>query len=230
MASTVREAAYDRAWLGPSRWTLGEALECAVHDLGMEADAFFRDFIVSGLVAEFELGLPICNGGCSGLELVQLVLEWHGEEMPEDAGGDGPWLPEPTLEYRTGWALAWYQWKKAESFEDIVRDIPVSEVVAMSELPWRKADLPSFGVALDALRVWLPVPGWTAEAGRSRKSTNDPPFGEWHGRPPAQQCARSRGFFAIDGPAEDESAGPFRFFWVRQCRTRGCSRSRRNRL
>ena len=135
LASTVREAAYDRAWLGPSRWTLGEALECAVHDLGMEADAFFRDFIVSGLVAEFELGLPICNGGCSGLELVQLVLDWRGEEIPDDAGGDGPWLPEQTPEHRAGWALAWYRWDRDEAFADILVDVPVSEISAMPELP-----------------------------------------------------------------------------------------------
>ena len=153
LADAVREASYDRAWLGPSMWTLGEALECAGRDLGESLDGFFRDFILSGLASEFETGLPLCDGGCSGLELVQLVLEWRGETLPEDAGGDGPWLQEPSPEYRAGWALAWYQWKRNEPFMEILRDVSASEIVAMPELPCRKAALSAFGEALDALRT-----------------------------------------------------------------------------
>ena len=135
LAGTVQEAACDRAWLGPSRWTLGEALGCAVRDLGESLDGFFRDFISKSPAPEFEDGQPICDGGCSGLELVQLVLDWRGEEIPEDAGGDGPWLPEQTPEHRAGWALAWYRWDRDEAFADILVDVPVSEIAAMPELP-----------------------------------------------------------------------------------------------
>jgi hypothetical protein len=135
LAGTVQEAACDRAWLGPSRWTLGEALGCAVNDPGESLDGFFRNFISKGLASEFEDGQPICDGGCSGLELVQLVLDWRGEEIPDDAGGDGPWLPEQTPEHRAGWALAWYRWDRDEAFADILVDVPVSEIAAMPELP-----------------------------------------------------------------------------------------------
>ena len=143
------ETAYDRVFLDANCRSFGLAVEYAVHRLGMDLDAFFEAFLTSGIAPFVEDGgWDICDGGCPGWALARKILG----DAPREKAPDPGWRSGRTREYRTGWALAWYQWKKAEPFADILGDVLASEIVGM-ELPYRKADLTGFGDALDAIRA-----------------------------------------------------------------------------
>ena len=132
--------AYDKVYLDKARTALGRMLDFAVYDLKYDIEEFFALFIISGIAARFEKGDYRVIVGMSGVELAYKVLELtKGEETrikPQ-------YSADRSEEYWAGWALAYYQWDTALSFEEIVRAVPMKRIVQMYS-PYHEMDIRQF--------------------------------------------------------------------------------------
>lgn len=132
--------AYDKIYLDKARTALGRMLDFAVYDLKYDIEDFFALFITSGIAARFEKGDFGVIVGMSGVELAYKVLELtKGEETrikPQ-------YSADRSEEYWAGWALAYYQWDTALSFEEIVRAVPMKRIVQMYS-PYHEMDIRQF--------------------------------------------------------------------------------------
>ena len=78
--------------------------------------------------------------GRSGVELAWEVLEKSGLRYDRVAPGV---RFDHSREYWAGWALAYYQWSTAMSFRDIVRRVPMADVVDLYH-PYHEMDIRQF--------------------------------------------------------------------------------------
>lgn len=132
--------AYDKVYLDKARTALGRMLDFAVYDLKYDITEFFGLFISSGVADGFEKGDFTLIVGMSGVELAYRVLELSGI-------GHTRIRPQYTVdrseEYWVGWALAYYQWETALRFAEIVRYVPVKDIVRMYS-PYHEMDIRQF--------------------------------------------------------------------------------------
>ena len=132
--------AYDKIYLDKARTALGRMLDFAVYDLKYDIEEFFALFIISGIAARFEKGDYSVIVGMSGVELAYKVLELtRGEENRIKPR----YSADRSEEYWAGWALAYYQWDTALSFEEIVRAVPMKRIVQMYS-PYHEMDIRQF--------------------------------------------------------------------------------------
>ena len=132
--------AYDKVYLDKARTALGRMLDFAVYDLKYDIEDFFALFITSGIAARFEKGDYSVIVGMSGVELAYKVLELtRGEENRIKT----QYTADRSEEYWAGWALAYYQWDTALSFEEIVRAVPMKRIVEMYS-PYHEMDIRQF--------------------------------------------------------------------------------------
>ena len=137
--------AYDQVYLDKARVVLGRMLDFAVYDLNYDITKFFNMFLDSGLAARFEKGDYAVIVGMSGVELAYQVLELT-------TGNTERIKPTYTVdrseEYWAGWALAYYQWETALRFEEIVRHVPIAEIVKLYS-PYHEMDIRQFCDKMD---------------------------------------------------------------------------------
>lgn len=137
--------AYDQVYLDKARVVLGRMLDFAVYDLNYDITEFFNMFLNSGLAARFEKGDYAVIVGMSGVELAYQVLELT-------TGNTERIKPTYTVdrseEYWAGWALAYYQWETALRFEEIVRHVPIAEIVKLYS-PYHEMDIRQFCDKMD---------------------------------------------------------------------------------
>ena len=139
--------AYDKIYLDKARTALGRMLDFAVYDLKYDIEDFFALFITSGIAARFEKGDYSVIVGMSGVELAYKVLELtRGEENRIKPR----YSADRSEEYWAGWALAYYQWDTALSFEEIVRAVPMKRIVEMYS-PYHEMDIRQFCDKLNEL-------------------------------------------------------------------------------
>ena len=132
--------AYDKIYLAKARTALGRMLDFAVYDLKYDIEDFFALFITSGIAARFEKGDYRVIVGMSGVELAYKVLELtKGEENRIKPR----YSADRSEEYWAGWALAYYHWDTALSFEEIVRAVPMKRIVQMYS-PYHEMDIRQF--------------------------------------------------------------------------------------
>lgn len=109
-------SAYSELYLDDAMNNLGDMVEYAVCDLGLDPDTFWRWFISSGIATRFERGNPKYVVGMSGIELAEAVLNKVAASYDKR---------EPTfskhkgVEFWAGWILAYYQWITGMRFEDM---------------------------------------------------------------------------------------------------------------
>lgn len=132
--------AYDKLYLEKARTALGRMLDFAVYDLGYDITQFFGMFIASGVAARFGTGDFTLLAGKSGVEIAYEVLETSGIERERI---QPRYTVNRSEEYWTGWALAYYQWETALSFGEIVRFIPIKEILALYS-PYHEMDIRQF--------------------------------------------------------------------------------------
>ena len=132
--------AYDKLYLEKARTALGRMLDFAVYDLGYDITQFFGMFIASGVAARFGTGDFTLLAGKSGVEIAYEVLETSGIERERI---QTRYTVNRSEEYWTGWALAYYQWETALSFGEIVRFIPIKEILALYS-PYHEMDIRQF--------------------------------------------------------------------------------------
>ena len=139
--------AYDKSYLEKARSSLGRMLDFAVYDLKVDIKEFFDRFIVSGIANAFEIGDSKTIAGKSGVEIAYEVMEKTGEDVRNIKPR---YTANRSEEYWTGWALAYYQWKTSLSFSEIVRCIPIDQIMSMYS-PYHEMDIRHFADKMSEL-------------------------------------------------------------------------------
>ena len=132
--------AYDKVYLEQARANLARMLDFAVYDLGYDIDVFFTLFIRSGLAERFGHGDFTLIAGMSGVELAYKVLEDSGIAHVRIKP---VYTVNRSEEYWLGWALAYYQWYKDLSFQEIVQYVPIQHILALY-CPYHEMDIRQF--------------------------------------------------------------------------------------
>jgi DNA-binding transcriptional regulator YiaG len=132
--------AYHKVYLEKARTNLGRMLDFATYDIGYDPGEFFDLFISSKLAARFEKGDFALTVGMSGVELAYRVLELtqHQVEWSKPR-----YTADRSPEYWAGWALAYYQWDTALSFEEIIEHISIDDIIRMYS-PYHEMDIRHF--------------------------------------------------------------------------------------
>ena len=138
--------AYDKVYLDKARTALGRMLDFAVYDLKYNLTDFFNLFISSGVAERFGCGDFTLLVGKSGVELAYEVLDKAGNDNERVTVN---YTANRSEEYWTGWALAYYQWETALSFEEIVNCVPIAEICLMYS-PYHEMHIQQFVDRMDA--------------------------------------------------------------------------------
>ncbi|MCI9626848.1 MAG: helix-turn-helix transcriptional regulator [Clostridia bacterium] len=133
-------SAYDKNYLEKARTSLGRMLDFVVYDLKYDISDFFDKFIQSGIADKFGNGDTGTLAGKSGVELAYEVLERTGENARDIKPH---FSANRSEEYWTGWALAYYQWKTSLPFAEIVKYVPIKEIMALYS-PYHEMDIRHF--------------------------------------------------------------------------------------
>ncbi|MBQ8814419.1 MAG: helix-turn-helix transcriptional regulator [Lachnospiraceae bacterium] len=139
--------AYDKVYLDKARTTLGRMLDFAVYDLEYDIAEFFDLFIKSGVAERFETGDFTVIVGMSGVELAYEVLEQSGVEGERIKPN---YTANRSEEFWVGWALAYYQWETSMSFAEIVRYVPIKDMIALY-FPYHEMDIRQFVDRVNAM-------------------------------------------------------------------------------
>ncbi len=123
--------AYDKLYLEHARANMARMLDFAVYQLNYTLEQFFEFFIESGLAGRFERGDASVLVGRSGIELAYDVIEkTRGEVRLVEF--------QPTYnrspEYWLGWALAYYQWETNLTFSDIIKAVPLGDMIKLYDV------------------------------------------------------------------------------------------------
>ena len=132
--------AYDKVYLDKARNALGRMLDFAVYDIKYDIEEFFALFIKSGVAARFEIGDFELLVGMSGVELAYEVLGQSGVERERIKPN---YTVNRSEEFWSGWALAYYQWATSMSFKEIVRYVPIKDILALYS-PYHEMDIRHF--------------------------------------------------------------------------------------
>lgn len=139
--------AYDPLYLDGARRVFGRMLDFAVHDLHYDLNEFFALFLQTDLADLFERGDYSVNAGRSGIELAYEVLDRSGLAIERKTP---LYRMDRSVEYWTGWALAYYQWRTALRFSEILRRVPLDDIQALYS-PYHEMDIRHFADRMDAL-------------------------------------------------------------------------------
>lgn len=139
--------AYDKIYLDKARTALGRMLDIAVYDLKYGITDFFALFIKSGVAAQFETGDFSVIVGMSGAELAYEVLERSNIKCERIRPN---YTVDRSEEFWTGWALAYYQWTTSMSFSEIVRYVPIKDILDLYS-PYHEMDIRQFVDKMNAL-------------------------------------------------------------------------------
>ena len=132
--------AYDKVYLEKARVSLGRMLDFAVYDLKYDITEFFSLFIRSGFAERFETGDYAVLVGMSGVELAYEVLTQCVLAFQRIKPN---YTVDRSEEFWTGWALAYYQWDTALRFEQIISNIPITEIMQLYS-PYHEMDIRQF--------------------------------------------------------------------------------------
>ena len=123
---TIR--AYRETYLNKVQSALGDAFDYVINTCGIPGEDFIKFFITSSVSKRIENGEPAFLAGKSGIEIaVDVVLESTGRQLnnePQDHFGR-------TREYWIGWAVCYYQWFSARSFNDIFKVLSFEDLQSM---------------------------------------------------------------------------------------------------
>ena len=122
--------AYNEMYLDDAMQNLGEAVDYAVNDCGLDMDVFFDLFETGGIAEQFGRGNPKYVSGMSGTELTQEILREanYNIDMPDSAA-----VYEASPEYWCGWILAYYQWHSGYGFRKIFDKVKAENLLRMYE-------------------------------------------------------------------------------------------------
>lgn len=134
---------YEDSYLGEVAENTGMMLEYASR-MGLDLETYWDMFSSSLVAQEMENGNPRFLVGCSAIDLLDLVLNVHGEGRTAEIEP----LFEKTEPYWIGWSLAQYQYHTGMSFFDIGQRVPIREVMSLYD-PLHEADITKFFSLMD---------------------------------------------------------------------------------
>lgn len=120
--------AYAKVFLDDAMDNLGNAMEYAVHVLGMCGQEFFDRFSCGNIGKAFALGEVRYISGMSGIELTYAVLDQACFDIDM---GDYGFRIDYSAEYWCGWILAYYQWYSNRSFFEIGQKISFEQLMKL---------------------------------------------------------------------------------------------------
>ena len=131
--------AYDKIYLEDAMRNLAVMLDYGAMKEG-DAGRFFSRFKVSDISRQFARGNPKYLAGMSGIELAEAVFRKTGKDSALiDYRPEGR-----TVEYWTGWVLAYLQWNTGMSFEQIDEKGLTLHYIATLYPAYHEADISRF--------------------------------------------------------------------------------------
>ena len=140
--------AYDETYLNDAMNNLGDMFDYALCDLEYEPEAFFSEFLVSGVAESFAKGNPKYVAGLSGPELAgEVISRTEGVRPSTEASEEIDKSPE----YWAGWILAYYQWYTARGFAYLhKRGLTLTKILSLYPT-LHEADLSKFVSVADGI-------------------------------------------------------------------------------
>ena len=132
--------AYDELYLSSAQNILGHAVDFAVMTLEIEPVVFGNALAVSASGKQFAQGNPRYVAGMNGCEFAREVLDDVKILYPDVA--DAMYL-DKSPEYWAGWALAYYQWSADATFMDILKAVPLDDIMGMYPI-YHEMDIAKF--------------------------------------------------------------------------------------
>lgn len=141
--------AYDKSYLAAVQCNIGRMLDFAVYDLKYNLADFFNLFIASGVASKIETGNCNYLVGKSGVELAYETIYHTSKKListfPRFTQNRSP-------EYWCGWAIAYYQWLKGITFNEIVHFISISDFLKLYN-PYHEMPIESLVEELDKICI-----------------------------------------------------------------------------
>lgn len=120
--------AYQEMYLAKAMSLMGDMMDYAVNDAGLDADNYFKLFLSSPICKEIENGSPKYVLGYSGIDIVkEVVLSKMGREIDAQSNENFTRTPE----YWAGWAICYYQWYSARRFAEIHNVLPFTTLLSL---------------------------------------------------------------------------------------------------
>ena len=139
--------AYDELYLSSAQNILGHAVDFAVMTLEIEPTVFGSALAVSASGKQFAQGNPRYVAGMNGCEFAREVLDDVKISYPDV---DDAMYLDKSPEYWAGWALAYYQWSTDTTFMDILKAVPLDDIIRMYPV-YHEMDIAKFVEQMNAL-------------------------------------------------------------------------------
>ncbi len=137
--------AYPETYVNRAMSLIGDMVDYAINDCGMNAKTFYCLFTASSVCSAIEHGNMKYIQGSSGIEIArEIVSEMLGKELTAPATERYGRSPE----YWAGWSLAYYQWFSTRRFAEIDTAFPFESVVELYN-PLHEADISKFVSVID---------------------------------------------------------------------------------
>lgn len=132
--------AYSYEYLRWAQRILADAVDFAVNTCGLTLSEFEKCFLNSKVVLQFQNGNCKYVAGVTGCEFFRLIAEENEIELPQI---DDIMYMDKSVEYWTGWALAFYQWYRALTFSEILKNTSL-ETIAANYNKYHEMDIMQF--------------------------------------------------------------------------------------
>ena len=137
--------AYQETYLSKAQASLGDAFDYAINTCHIPGEDFIKLFTASSVSRRMENGEPTFLAGKSGIEIASdVLLETTGKQpdtVPEERFGR-------SREYWIGWAVCYYQWSSARSFNEIFAVLSYEDLQNMY-YTLHEADITKFADIVD---------------------------------------------------------------------------------
>lgn len=143
--------AYDQIYLDDACDILGHAFDWTVNTCGENIQDFADLFAESHIGYLFSIGTPKYVTGVTGAELANAVMvDMRLPQYPQEP----KFYADKSPEYWVGYILAGYQWYSARSFSEIVRKIPMEDLLALYKLGHEMDEYKVFDIIDDRINPY----------------------------------------------------------------------------
>lgn len=143
--------AYDQLYLDDACDILGHAFDWTVNTCGENIQGFADLFTKSHIGYLFSIGTPKYVTGVTGAELANAVMvDMRLPQYPQEP----KFYADKSPEYWVGYILAGYQWYSARSFSEIVRKIPMEDLLALYKLGHEMDEYKVFDIIDDRINPY----------------------------------------------------------------------------
>ena len=139
--------AYGELYLSSAQNILGHAVDFAVMTLAIEPNVFGNALAVSASGKQLAQGNPRYVAGMNGCEFAREVLNDVKISYVDE---ENAMYLDKSPEYWAGWALAYYQWSSDTTFMNILKAVPLDDIIGMYPV-YHEMDIAKFVEQMNAL-------------------------------------------------------------------------------